>query len=382
MCLQIVLQIVLLSLSFRRKAKCHMPLTRSPGQISAVPPFSHTSPYVQWREREREVEHFQESQKRRASSPPSDDIPFASYALRRRYGALSWSSPTPRLSVIPQGYISSFSLASRGYSYTNNLTASSITSIGSFGRRSPNGLSPSGLSPINPSSPYAAPRSVSAMSPFRCASSSVMDYPLPIGHDTWDFEHSHVEYPWVGQKRSVPSPTSDDIALASEGAEERRRGVVPKLAHTTADYDPARLYFEIIFSQSKSQLHKQPDPYGFVWLVDNEENCHRRKVELGASRLTTCRSPTSHRSKFDTALRLWDYSYSGQRYPTPPEQRYHPASLLASSLWNVGSGCHGAIHTRAPPSSKRSPAKTPRRDYPLCRSQPAGDALAECILSS
>lgn len=115
----------------------------------------------QWRdrERERENEYCQIGQKRRASSPPGDDIPLPSDPLRRREGILSRGSPTPRLTVIPQGSVSSISSASRSNSYTSNLTASSMTSMGSFGRRSPNGLSPSGLSPTDPhgNSPYATP---------------------------------------------------------------------------------------------------------------------------------------------------------------------------------------------------------------------------------
>ncbi|KAK0611856.1 hypothetical protein B0T14DRAFT_540816 [Immersiella caudata] len=119
----------------------------------------------QWRdrerERERETEYCQAGQKRRASSPPSDDVPLASDGLRRREGGvMSRGSPTPRLTVIPQGgSISSLSSASRSGSYVSNLTASSITSMGSFGRRSPNGLSPGGLSPTDPTSPYAPPLS-------------------------------------------------------------------------------------------------------------------------------------------------------------------------------------------------------------------------------
>lgn len=76
---------------------------------------------------------------------------------------MSRGSPTPRLTVIPQGSISSISSVSRSGSYTSNLTASSITSIGSFGRRSPNGLSPGGLSPTDTiGSPYATPISLTA----------------------------------------------------------------------------------------------------------------------------------------------------------------------------------------------------------------------------
>jgi len=110
------------------------------------------------RERERERDCYQPGQKRRASSPPSDDAALAGDVLRRRDGGLiSRGSPTPRLLVIPQNSLSSVSSASRSGSYASNLTASSITSMGSLGRRSPNGLSPAGLSPTDPMSPYPPP---------------------------------------------------------------------------------------------------------------------------------------------------------------------------------------------------------------------------------
>jgi hypothetical protein len=137
----------------------------------------------QWRERDwdRDRDCYQPGQKRRASSPPSDDAAIANdMASRRRdCGLMSRGSPTPRLLVIPQNSVSSVSSVSRSGSYVSNLTASSITSLGSFGRRSPNGLSPGGLSPTDPmscSSPYPPPslsasprpsagRSLGALSP-------------------------------------------------------------------------------------------------------------------------------------------------------------------------------------------------------------------------
>ncbi|KAH6855537.1 hypothetical protein B0I37DRAFT_58007 [Chaetomium sp. MPI-CAGE-AT-0009] len=118
------------------------------------------------RERERERDCYQPGQKRRASSPPSDDAAVANDLLRRRDGGLmTRGSPTPRLLAIPQNSLSSVSSASRSGSFASNLTASSITSMGSFGRRSPNALSPSGLSPTDPmacNSPYPPPTSLSA----------------------------------------------------------------------------------------------------------------------------------------------------------------------------------------------------------------------------
>ncbi|KAJ4288884.1 hypothetical protein N0V88_007217 [Collariella sp. IMI 366227] len=71
----------------------------------------------QWRERdwerERDRDCYQPGQKRRASSPPSDDAPLANDMLRRRDGGLiSRGSPIPRLLVIPQHSVSS-SMSSR-----------------------------------------------------------------------------------------------------------------------------------------------------------------------------------------------------------------------------------------------------------------------------
>ncbi|KAK7948461.1 C2H2 finger domain-containing protein [Apiospora aurea] len=86
--------------------------------------------------------------KRRASSPPGDDmmmqsLPGSGELLRRREGA-SRQSPTPRLTVIPQGSMSSVSSVGRSGSYASNisLAATSMTSGNSYGRVSPNGLSP------------------------------------------------------------------------------------------------------------------------------------------------------------------------------------------------------------------------------------------------
>ena len=117
------------------------------------------------------VEYQAVGQKRRASSPPGEElalhsVPSSSDLLRRRDGAAR-GSPTPRLSVIPQGSISSVSSAGRSNSYASNLslTASSVTSMNSFipGRRSPGALSPGAMSPSEPgscSSPYATPMSL------------------------------------------------------------------------------------------------------------------------------------------------------------------------------------------------------------------------------
>jgi hypothetical protein len=95
--------------------------------------------------------------KRRAISPPFEDVPMQGLSgsaefLRRREGA-SRSSPTPRLTVIPQGSVSSASSVGRSagsYASTMSLAASSISSINSYGRVSPpSGLSSGGLSPVD-----------------------------------------------------------------------------------------------------------------------------------------------------------------------------------------------------------------------------------------
>ncbi|PVH84447.1 hypothetical protein DL98DRAFT_512348 [Cadophora sp. DSE1049] len=95
-------------------------------------------------------------QKRRASSPPGDDGPSlhtvgsASDLYRRRESA-SRASPTPRFHS-NSGSVSSTASAPRNNSYASTLsvTASSITSMSSYGRLSPGGISPGGIS--NPGS--------------------------------------------------------------------------------------------------------------------------------------------------------------------------------------------------------------------------------------
>ncbi|RYP57534.1 hypothetical protein DL769_009424 [Monosporascus sp. CRB-8-3] len=95
--------------------------------------------------------------KRRACSPPGDDVPMQGFPssielLRRREGAAR-ASPTPRLTVIPQGAsLSSGSPTARSASYASNISliGSSISSMNSsYGRRSPSGLSAGGLSPVD-----------------------------------------------------------------------------------------------------------------------------------------------------------------------------------------------------------------------------------------
>lgn len=111
-----------------------------------------------------------QSLKRRASSPPGDE-PIIRHAssqsdlLRRREG-VSRNSPAPRLSVNPPlnpplGSMSSVSSGDRSGSFGGLSTATSMTSSLSFGRRSPVGVSPSGLSPTEVvTSPFTTPNSL------------------------------------------------------------------------------------------------------------------------------------------------------------------------------------------------------------------------------
>lgn len=92
-------------------------------------------------------------QKRRASSPPGEDggptlytVGSASDLYRRRESA-SRASPTPRFHS-NSGSVSSTASGPRNNSYASTLsvTASSITSMSSYGRLSPGGISPGGIS--------------------------------------------------------------------------------------------------------------------------------------------------------------------------------------------------------------------------------------------
>lgn len=110
-----------------------------------------------YRDRERD-----RGQKRRASSPAEAGVvPLASDMFRRRdVGGMSRGSPTPRLTPIPQSSVSSVSSAGRSAaSYAGMTTASSMTSTGSFDRRSP-----TGASPILPGSPYGSSISLGGLS--------------------------------------------------------------------------------------------------------------------------------------------------------------------------------------------------------------------------
>lgn len=121
---------------------------------------SHYSPsqlYHAGRDVGGERSYYQSGQKRPASPTPIDRCSDTS--------GLNRGSPTPRLTVVSQGSVSSLSAASRSGSYIGNLTASSMTSNSSLGRLSPNGVSPGGVSPtdgMGGGSPYATPISLTA----------------------------------------------------------------------------------------------------------------------------------------------------------------------------------------------------------------------------
>ncbi|KAI0853947.1 hypothetical protein F5Y00DRAFT_63160 [Daldinia vernicosa] len=112
-------------------------------------------------------EHQAIGQKRRASSPPGDDVPMQGMSglcdpLRRREGA-SRASPTPRLAGIPPGSIPSVPSTTRSGSFASNASlTTNLSSINSFTGRSPGGLSSGGLSPVDviSNSPYNMPNSL------------------------------------------------------------------------------------------------------------------------------------------------------------------------------------------------------------------------------
>ncbi|KAI1442485.1 hypothetical protein F5Y02DRAFT_261092 [Annulohypoxylon stygium] len=112
-------------------------------------------------------EHQAIGQKRRASSPPGDDLPMQGMPgscdpLRRREGA-SRASPTPRLSGVLSGSISSVPSATRSGSFASSASlTTNLSSINTFAGRSPGGLSSGGLSPVDvlSNSPYSIPNSL------------------------------------------------------------------------------------------------------------------------------------------------------------------------------------------------------------------------------
>ncbi|KAI1129815.1 hypothetical protein F5Y10DRAFT_276479 [Nemania abortiva] len=111
-------------------------------------------------------DHHGIGQKRRASSPPGDSPPQGPLGsndpIRRRDG-VGRGSPAPRLSLVPPSSLSSVSSAGRSGSYVSTASLNtSISSLNSFGGRSPSGLSSGGLSPVDimTNSPYNTPISL------------------------------------------------------------------------------------------------------------------------------------------------------------------------------------------------------------------------------
>ncbi|KAI0885391.1 uncharacterized protein GGS22DRAFT_143144 [Annulohypoxylon maeteangense] len=112
-------------------------------------------------------DHQAIGQKRRASSPPGDDLPMQGMPgscdpLRRREGA-SRASPTPRLTGVLPGSIASVPSATRSGSFASSASlTTNLSGINSFAGRSPRGLSSGGLSPVDviSNSPYSIPNSL------------------------------------------------------------------------------------------------------------------------------------------------------------------------------------------------------------------------------
>ncbi|GAP88586.1 putative C2H2 finger domain-containing protein [Rosellinia necatrix] len=112
------------------------------------------------------VDYHAIGQKRRASSPPAGESPpqgplGSNDPTRRR--DVGRGSPAPRLTLVPPSSLSSASSAGRSGSYVSTASLNtSISSLNSFGGRSPSGLSSGGLSPVDmmANSPYSTPISL------------------------------------------------------------------------------------------------------------------------------------------------------------------------------------------------------------------------------
>ncbi|KAL2675722.1 hypothetical protein Neosp_011913 [[Neocosmospora] mangrovei] len=102
-------------------------------------------------------------QKRRAASPndPNDHLLAMTADFSRRRDLSSRGSPT-RLATLARGATMPSVSTSRSNSYisTMSIPTTSITTANSYGRRSPVGLSPGGISPTSCNSPYTAPVSL------------------------------------------------------------------------------------------------------------------------------------------------------------------------------------------------------------------------------
>ncbi|KAM5352858.1 hypothetical protein ACJ41O_005580 [Fusarium nematophilum] len=101
-------------------------------------------------------------QKRRAASPNDEHILAMPTEFTRRRELGSRGSPTPRITTLARGATMPSVSTSRSNSYisTMSIPATSITTANSFGRRSPVGISPGGISPTSCNSPYTAPVSL------------------------------------------------------------------------------------------------------------------------------------------------------------------------------------------------------------------------------
>ncbi|KAF5020646.1 hypothetical protein F66182_7323 [Fusarium sp. NRRL 66182] len=103
-------------------------------------------------------------QKRRAASPNDEHILSMSSDISRRRDMNARGSPQARITAPPRGATMPSVPASRSNSYISTMSMSmhpaGITAANSFGRRSPVGPSPGGISPTSCNSPYTAPVSL------------------------------------------------------------------------------------------------------------------------------------------------------------------------------------------------------------------------------
>lgn len=102
-------------------------------------------------------------QKRRAASP-NDEHMLGMPDMSRRRDMSSRGSPQGRYTSLPRGATMPSVSTSRSNSYISNMSMSmhpaGLATANSFGRRSPVGPSPGGISPTSCNSPYTAPVSL------------------------------------------------------------------------------------------------------------------------------------------------------------------------------------------------------------------------------
>ncbi|KAI1174560.1 hypothetical protein F4777DRAFT_589137 [Nemania sp. FL0916] len=131
--------------------------------------------------------------KRRASSPPGGNSPplgpLAANDPTRRRDGVGRGSPAPRLSLVPPSSLSSVSTAGRSGSYVSTASLNtSISSLNSFGGRSPSGLSSGGLSPVD----------IMANSPYSTA--------IPLGHPSCSSARGPHQRSMGNDNRQLVSP--------------------------------------------------------------------------------------------------------------------------------------------------------------------------------